>query len=212
MKSRFLTTLAALLLASPAWAAALMPVWQNDSSANTLSFNDGFGHQVVVGSYSPSTGVWTAALGTGLPLNQLVLGGGVGAALVPLGSLGTTIQVLHGNAAGAPAFGAIASADLATALASPPAIGGSAANTGAFTTLLASGAITAGGVGAGNGTVNFKGNTSGTAAVVAQAVAGAPTLTLPNATGTFAVAATSPLILSPTTGNLTCPSCAVAIS
>src|ERR1700730_17890948 len=150
MKSRFLTTLAALLLASPAWAAALMPVWQNDSSANTLSFNDGFGHQVVVGSYSPLTGVWTAALGTGLPLNQLVLGGGVGAALVPLGSLGTTVQVLHGNAAGAPAFGAIVSADLSSVFSSPPPFGNIAPNTMAVTTLTASGAITAGGVGTGN--------------------------------------------------------------
>lgn len=43
--------------------------------------------------------------------HALVLGAGAGATPTPLGSLGTTITVLHGNAAGAPTFGAV---DLAT--------------------------------------------------------------------------------------------------
>ena len=49
----------------------------------------------------------------------------------------------------------------------------------------------------------FPGSSSGTATVIAQAAAGTPTLTLPNATGTFAVSASAPLVLSATTGNLT---------
>jgi hypothetical protein len=51
------------------------------------------------------------------------------------------------------------------------------------------------------------GSTSGTASIAAQAAAGTPTLTLPNASGTFAVSASSPLVLSATTGALTCPTC-----
>jgi hypothetical protein len=43
-----------------------------------------------------------------LGANQLVLGGGAGAAPSTPVSLGTTTTVLHGNAAGAPSFGAVA--------------------------------------------------------------------------------------------------------
>lgn len=52
---------------------------------------------------SPSTVASSGALGA----NALVLGGGAGAAPSALGSLGTTTTLLHGNAAGAPTFGAV---------------------------------------------------------------------------------------------------------
>lgn len=42
-----------------------------------------------------------------LALSQLVVGGGAGGAPATLGSLGTTVQVLHGNAAGLPTWGAV---------------------------------------------------------------------------------------------------------
>lgn len=42
-----------------------------------------------------------------LTANRLVLGGGAGVAPTIVGSLGTTTTVLHGNAAGAPTFGAV---------------------------------------------------------------------------------------------------------
>lgn len=42
-----------------------------------------------------------------LAANRIVLGGGAGAAPATLASLGTTTTVLHGNAAGAPTFGAV---------------------------------------------------------------------------------------------------------
>lgn len=58
------------------------------------------------------------------------------------------------------------------------------------------------------GTLGLAGNTSGTATIRPQAVAGTPTLTLPNASGTFAVSASTPIVLSATTGNITCPTCA----
>jgi hypothetical protein len=56
---------------------------------------------------------------------------------------------------------------------------------------------------AGTRSVAFSGSTSGAATVTAQATAGTPTLTLPNASGTFAVSVSAPLALSATTGNLT---------
>lgn len=50
----------------------------------------------------------TMASSAALTANRLVLGGGAGVAPTVLGSLGTTTTVLHGNAAGAPTFGAVA--------------------------------------------------------------------------------------------------------
>lgn len=47
-----------------------------------------------------------------LTANAIMLGGGAGVAPFTLGSLGTTSTVLHGNAAGAPTFGAVVSADM----------------------------------------------------------------------------------------------------
>lgn len=61
--------------------------------------------------------------------------------------------------------------------------------------------------GTATGTLGFGGATSGTATITPQAVAGTPTLTLPNTTGTFAVGASSPMALNATTGNLTCATC-----
>jgi len=63
-----------------------------------------------------------------LTSNALVLGGGAGAAPAPLASLGTTTTVLHGNAAGAPTFGAVSlTADVSGTL--PVANGGTGAAT-----------------------------------------------------------------------------------
>lgn len=60
--------------------------------------------------------------------NQLVLGGGSGTAPVTLGSLGTSSTVLHGNASGAPTWGAVSlTADVSGTL--PAANGGTGATT-----------------------------------------------------------------------------------
>ena len=53
------------------------------------------------------SGASTWASSGALTANALVLGGGAGAAPTALGSLGTTSTVLHGNASGAPSFGAV---------------------------------------------------------------------------------------------------------
>lgn len=73
--------------------------------------------------------------------------------------------------------------------------------------IAGTGAASLGLVGGTTGTLNMKGSTSGTASIVAQAATNTPTLTLPNASGTFAISASSPVVLSATTGNLTCPTC-----
>lgn len=57
------------------------------------------------------------------------------------------------------------------------------------------------------GTLALTGNTSGTVTLTPQAAAGTAALTLPNTSGTLAAGASSPLALSATTGNLTCPTC-----
>lgn len=137
---------------TPSNAADVMPVWQNDTAANTLSFNDTFGHQISIGTYNPSTGAWistplagtsggipyfasstTLASSAALGANQIVLGGGAGAApSTPVG-LGTATTILHGNASGAPVFGPVSSADIATVMASPPPLGSAVPNTAAAT-------------------------------------------------------------------------------
>jgi hypothetical protein len=53
------------------------------------------------------TATGTLASSAVLTANRIVLGGGAGATPGVLGSLGTTTTVLHGNAAGAPTFGAV---------------------------------------------------------------------------------------------------------
>lgn len=58
--------------------------------------------------------------------------------------------------------------------------------------------------------VVFKGATSGQATVQAQAIAGTPTLLLPNISGTIPSTATSPIILNPTTGAISCPTCSTS--
>lgn len=65
--------------------------------------------------YSPTGGSGTVTNTGTLTANALILGNG-GVDVTPMASLGTTTTVLHGNAAGAPTFGAIVSADLPTAV------------------------------------------------------------------------------------------------
>lgn len=54
----------------------------------------------------------------------------------------------------------------------------------------------------------MPGSSSGSVTIQSQAVAGSSTaLTLPNTSGTVADGASAPLVLSATTGNITCPTC-----
>lgn len=61
--------------------------------------------------YFASSSTWASS--AALTASALILGGGAGSAPTPMGSLGTTTTLLHGNAAGAPTFGAVATGDIA---------------------------------------------------------------------------------------------------
>lgn len=81
------------------------------------------------------SGATTLASSAALTANAIVLGGGAGASPTVLGSLGTTTTVLHGNAAGAPTFGAVSlTADVSGTL--PSANGGTSFSTWAQGDLL----------------------------------------------------------------------------
>jgi len=82
-----------------------------------------------------SSGTAWASSGV-LTASRIVLGGGAGAAPTVLGSLGTTTTVLHGNAAGAPTFGAVSlTADVSGTL--PIANGGTGTTSTTFVDLTA---------------------------------------------------------------------------
>ncbi len=97
------------------WAA---PVADLSSVTGTLGVANG-GTGLTAGTsggipYFSSTS--TMASSALLAANQIVLGGGAGATPATLGSLGTTSTVLHGNAGGAPSFGAVVAADLTASI------------------------------------------------------------------------------------------------
>jgi hypothetical protein len=128
-----------------------------------------------------------------LTANQLLIGAG-SQGMAALGTLGTTVQVLHGNAGGAPTFGAVVlSTDVSGTL--PVANGGTALTTytsggvvcatGA-TTLASSGALAANGVVIGGGAgVCPSTITAGGAGTLLSGGAGAPAF---SATPTLGVA------------------------
>lgn len=127
----------------------------------------------------------TIASSTALLANRLVLGGGAGVAPSTLGSLGTTTTVLHGNAAGAPTFGAVA---LGTDVSGQLPIGnggtGQATQQAALNALMPS-PTRAGDVVYYNGTnwVALAGNNSGTQ-FLSQNSSGVPSWAAAGGTGT----------------------------
>lgn len=132
------------------------------------------------------SGTTTIASSGLLTAGAIVLGGGVGTTPTVLGSLGTTTTVLHGNAAGAPSFGAVAlTTDVSGIL--PVANGGTGLASGtsggvlAYTasgTLASSAALTASALvlGGGAGAVpTVLGSLGTTTTVLHGNAAGAPT-------------------------------------
>lgn len=111
--------LTAQINAATASLSGALPAWPN----NTTTFFRGDGTYAAVAASSIT---WSGTSG-GIPYfnststiassallgaNQLIVGGGAGAAPATIGTLGTTTTLLHGNAAGAPTFGAVVSADM----------------------------------------------------------------------------------------------------
>jgi hypothetical protein len=152
MKLKFLF-LALLLTAGNfcqgALAATVGPVWQNDTAANSISFNDAFGHQVSIGTYNPLSGVWTA-IGSAGSFTSITISGNatIGGTLGVAGAaaLGGTLGVTGATTMGAVSIGGtLSGAGTSLYFASPPPIGSTAANTGSFTALSASGAVSGAG-------------------------------------------------------------------
>jgi hypothetical protein len=115
-----------------------------------------------------ASGTGTIASSGLLAANQIVLGGGSGTTPATLGSLGTTTTVLHGNAGGAPSFGAVVLTTDVTGI-----LGGSNGGTG-----INNGASTI--------TISASFTTTG---------AGAPTLAFPASSFTYTFQASSDTIV-----------------
>lgn len=92
-------------------AASITAGWTGTLSVSRGGTGLSSGTSGGVPYFSASNAMASSAL---LAANQIMLGGGAGGAPATLGSLGTATQVLHGNAAGAPVFGQVVGADIAT--------------------------------------------------------------------------------------------------
>lgn len=120
------TELGVLVKGSAATLVARLAIEHNDDGTQkTLTVGKG-GTGLTVGTSGgilAFTGTTTLASSAALTASALILGGGAGAVPTAMGSLGTTTTVLHGNAAGAPTFGAVSlTADVSGIL--PTANGG----------------------------------------------------------------------------------------
>ena len=139
----------------------------------------GFG---VSGTRTTLTGSATSNIDIALPN----LGGTV---VVTAATSATATQALFAQATGFPAYRAIATADIATALTTPGAIGGTTASTGAFTTISGTSTLTLGVVSATAGTIVLRNATNVyTTTIVPGVVAANRQLNLPVLTATDTVA------------------------
>jgi len=126
----------------------------------------------------------TLASSAALTASALVLGGGAGATPTPMGSLGTTTTVLHGNAGGAPTFGAVSlTADVSGTL---PNTSGGTGQSSAFTqygVTYASTTSVLATTSAGTSTTLLHGNAAGAPTFGAVSLTADVSGTLPNTSG-----------------------------
>lgn len=136
--------------------------------------------------------------GGGSAANLTASNGGIvystASAMAILSGTATAGQIVRSGASAAPTW--------STATYPATAAAGTILNAGSANVLSATAAPTLGVAGSLLGTLALAGSGSGSVLITPQTTAGSPTLTLPNASGTFAVSAVSPLALSATTGAL----------
>ena len=146
---------------------------------------------VISGGVACFTSTTVEASSALLSANAIVLGGGAGVCPSPMASLGTTTTVLHGNAGGAPAFGAVVSADMNITATSC---------TNQFVNAISTGAVgTCASVPIGTA-VSGLGTGVATAAGTALSAAGGLTTTIASGTSTLA------------TGAITSATCATVVT
>ena len=129
--------LSPLIITWAARGASVQPVFTNDTVADTLTFNDTFGHAVQIGTYNPSTGLWTS---TG------VAGGFTNITVSGNGTVGGTFGITGVTTLGPTVInGAMSGTGFTGAFASPPPIGSTVPSSVAATNLSATGTVTGAG-------------------------------------------------------------------
>lgn len=119
-------------------------------------------------------------------------------------STASAMAILAGTATAGqiPRSGASAAPSWSTTTYPATAAAGTILAAGTLNTIAGTPTPTLGVAGSLLGTLSLAGNTSGAALITPQAVAGNPTLTLPNTSGTFAASAAAPITLNATTGQI----------
>lgn len=187
----------------------------NSASVVTVSGTQTLTNKTINGSSNTLTVLAGSQLSGQVPLanggtaaNLTASTGGIvysgASALAILSGTATAGQIIRSGASAAPSW--------STSTYPATSAAGTILASGASNTITATSTPTLGIAGTTLGTIALTGNTSGTVTITPQATAGSPTLTLPNSSGTFAVSASAPLVLSATTGNLTASAASTSAS
>ena len=175
-----------------ATATSILASGNIKSTAGLAIFPDGFyaDDQGALGMFFEGTPQTTVGVISGPTSNFEARFPAASGTVAVAATSATATQALFATAtAGAPAYRAIATADIATALTTPGAIGGTTPSTGAFTTISGTSTLTLGVVSATAGTIVLR-NASNvyTTTIVPGAVTASRQLNLPIITATDTVA------------------------
>lgn len=178
-----------------------LPAWTNLAGTGTVQSVALSAPSIFTVTGSPITATGTLGFDLTSPSN----GGIIYSTATTLGLLSGTAtarQILQSGSSNAPAW--------STATYPATTAAGTINVSATANTITASSSPTLGIPGTTAGGMAFAGATSGTVSIITQSSALTPTLTLPTNTGTFAVSATTPIVVNSSTGNITCPTCATS--